>query len=409
MRAMFRPVLGIALAAALAGCSHGASSVSPTSALSPQMQQQSRLPYFGQVIGNAAQVCGSARPGEARCFAQVRIDIPSRIGLVGPNVAGYGPPDLVSAYRIPGGTAGSGQTVAIVDAYNDPNAEADMGVYRSNFGLPACTKANGCFQQLNQNGNPSPLPANDNSGWSEEESLDLDMVSAACPNCHIMLIEGNSASFLDLATAVDSGARLGANVISNSYGGGEGGFSYNSHYNHPGHIITASSGDNGYGPQFPADSQYVISLGGTTLTHSINHRGWLEVVWSGTGSGCSAVAPKPSWQHDPSCSNRTMNDVAADANPSTGVAVYDTYKFLHGWAVFGGTSVSAPLVGAMYADAGNAGTLNYGQSLYMAPKGSLYDVTHGSNGSCGGSYLCTAKKGYDGPTGNGTPLGVKAL
>lgn len=411
VRAPHRAILGVALAGFLAGCSHGASSVasSPSNGLSPT-QSQVRVPYHGQIAGNAAQVCGAARLDQARCLSWVRIDIPSHRG-VAPNISGYHPADLISAYKIPT-SGGSGQTVAIVDAFDDPNAESDMGVYRSTWGEPACTSGSGCFRKVNQNGLPAPLPPPDVSGWSEEESLDLDMVSAACPNCHIILVEGNTASFSDLATAVDSAVALGANVVSNSYGGGEsGGFAYNSHYNHPGTAVTASSGDSGYsgGPQFPADSDYVTATGGTSLRHASNARHWKETVWSGAGSGCSTVSPKPTWQHDPLCSRRTIADTAAVSDPNTGVAVYDTYLFLNGWAVFGGTSVAAPLIGGMYGDAGNASTLTYASKLYSAPAGSLYDVTSGSNGSCGGTYLCTGKKGYDGPTGNGTPLGVGAL
>ena len=410
MRSIFRPILGIAAGAMLAGCSHGIGAVAPTGSTTQSQPQISHVQYFGQTFGNAAQVCGAARNGEARCLSLVRTDVQSRIG-VSPNVInGYHPADLISAYKLPGGTAGTGQTVAVVDAFDDPNAEADLGVYRSTFGLPACTTANGCFKKVNQNGNPSPLPGPDNSGWSEEESLDLDMVSAICPNCHIILVETNDATFSDLATGVDSAVAIGANVVSNSYGGGEGGTSsYNSHYNHPGHIITASSGDSGYGTQFPAGSQYVVAVGGTRLTHASNARGWMETAWSGAGSGCSSVYPKPSWQVDPLCSNRTIADTSADSDPQTGVAVYDTYKFIHGWAVFGGTSVAAPLIGAVYGLAGNASSVNYAQSIYTAAKSTRYDVKSGSNGSCGGTYLCTAKKGYDGPTGMGTPHGVGAF
>ncbi len=410
MRPIFRPILGIAACAALAGCSHGIGAVAPSGPMSPSQSQISHVQYFGQVFGNAAQVCGAVRAGEARCLSLVRTDVQSRTGA-SPNVInGYHPADLISAYKLPGGTAGTGQTVAVVDAFDDPNAEADLGVYRSTFGLPACTSGSGCFKKVNQNGNPSPLPPADTSGWSEEESLDLDMVSAICPNCHIILVETNDATFTDLGTGVDSGVALGANVVSNSYGGGEGGTSgFNVHYNHPGHIITASSGDSGFGPQFPAGSQFVVAVGGTTLVHATNTRGWKETAWSGAGSGCSTVYPKPSWQVDPLCSNRTIADTSADSSPQTGVAVYDTYKFVHGWAVFGGTSVAAPLIGGVYALAGNASSLNYASSIYTAPNSTRYDVKSGSNGSCGGTYLCTAKKGYDGPTGMGTPHGVGAF
>jgi subtilase family serine protease len=341
-------------------------------------------------------VCSAVLVGFARCHALASTNASS-------SPSGYNPLDLQSAYNLPSATAGNGQTVAIVDAYDDPHAESDLGVYRSQFGLPACTTANGCFRKINQNGG-TKYPRG-NIGWAEEISLDLDMVSAICPNCHILLVEANSNRFSDLATAVDQAAQQGANEISNSYGGSEYSNEVNdqSHYNHPGIAVTASSGDSGYGVQFPAASQYVTAVGGTTLTRISNARGWIETAWSGAGSGCSAYISKPSWQTDSGCSKRTVADVSADADPNTGVSVYDTYHE-PGWLVFGGTSVASPIIASVYALAGNAGTgtVTYGSYPYGHTSG-LYDVTSGSNGSCGGSYLCTAEPGYDGPTGLGTP------
>ena len=337
--------------------------------------------------------------GYARCHA-IRVDA----GRIGGSPSGYNPADLQSAYKLPSSTAGSSQTVAIVDAYDDPNAESDLGVYRSQFGLSACTSANGCFRKVNQTGG-AKYPRG-NKGWAEEISLDLDMVSAICPNCHILLVEATTNGLSNLATAVDEAATLGANEISNSYGGSEYSNEVNdqSHYNHPGIAITVSSGDSGYGVQFPASSQYVTAVGGTTLNKASNSRGWSETVWSGAGSGCSAYILKPSWQTDSGCSRRTVADVAADADPNTGVSVYDTYRET-GWLVFGGTSVASPIIASVYALAGNAGSVNYGSYSY-SHTGSLFDVTSGSNGSCGGSYLCTGVANYDGPTGNGTPDGT---
>jgi subtilase family serine protease len=204
---------------------------------------------------------------------------------------------------------------------------------------------------------------------------------------------------------------LGANVISNSYGGSEysGEVHDESHFNHPGIAITVSSGDGGFGAEFPAASQYVTAVGGTSLRRDGSPRGFTETVWSGAGSGCSAFITKPSWQTDTGCSHRTVADVSAVADPNTGVSVYDTY--LHprgGWLVFGGTSVAAPVIGGVYALAGNASSINYGSFSYSNTS-SLFDVLSGSNGSCGGSYLCTGASGYDGPTGNGTPNGTGAF
>jgi subtilase family serine protease len=280
---------------------------------------------------------------------------------------------------------------------------------------------------VNQAGNATPLPAGD-YGWAEEISLDLDAVSAACPSCHILLVEANAPTDTDLMTAVDTAVRLGAVAVSNSYGGAEDATELTSdaHLNHQGVAITASSGDSGYGVSWPASSQYVTAVGGTTLATASNARGWTETVWSGAGSGCSAYEPKPAWQHDTGCARRTVADVAADANPSSGLGVYDTYNScgtssfcdflislglaqgLDGWAQVGGTSLSSPLIASVYALAGNTASTVYGSYPY-AHTSALFDVTSGSNGSCGGSYLCTGAPGYDGPTGLGTPNGTGAF
>jgi len=282
-----------------------------------------------------------------------------------------------------------------------------MNNYRSTFGIAQCTTANGCFRKVNQNGGTTP-PAG-NASWGQEISLDLDMVSAICPNCHVLLVEASTASLANLGTAVNTAASLGANAISNSYGGGESSsdLSYDStYYNHPGIAITVSSGDSGYGVQYPAASQYVTAVGGTALTLSPRN----ETAWSGAGAGCSAYDPKPSWQHDAGCSKRTVADVSAVADPNTGVSVYDSYAYngQSGWLVFGGTSVAAPIIGSVYALAGNSAAVTYGSYPYSHTS-SLFDVTSGNDGSCGGSYLCTAGVGYDGPTGLGTPNGTGAF
>jgi subtilase family serine protease len=352
-------------------------------------------------------VCGPPAAHHVRCHADVVTDA-SGNPLVTPGPSGYGPLDLQSAYNLSSASssAGGGETIAIVDAYDDPNAEADLGVYRSQYGLPPCTTANGCFHKVDQTGGTN-YPSG-NASWAQEISLDLDMASAICPNCKIRLVEANSNSFANLAAAVDEAAALGATQISNSYGGGEysSEVTDQSHYNHPGIDITVSSGDNGYGVEFPASSQYVTAVGGTSLVRASNARGWSETAWSGAGSGCSAYVSKPSWQTDPGCSRRTVADVSADADPNTGVAVYDTYGS-GGWLVFGGTSVASPIIAGVDALAGGRAqaATPYGSYPY-SNAGAFYDITSGSNGSCGGSYLCTAGPGYDGPTGIGTPNGV---
>jgi subtilase family serine protease len=367
-------------------------------------------------------VCDAVPVGVARCHAQIvtggrssRRTTTTTGGTTtttsaGSSHAGYGPSDLESAYALPSATGGGGQTVAVVDAFDDPNAESDLGVYRSFYGLSACTTANGCFAKVNQTGGTAPPGAS--GSWAQEISLDLDMVSAICPNCHILLVEASSATLTDLGAAVDEAASLGANEISNSYGASEfsAEASFESHYNHPGVAVTASSGDSGFGVQYPAASQFVTGAGGTSLSTASNARGWSETAWSSAGSGCSAFISKPAWQTDPGCSNRTVADVSADADPNTGVAVFDSFRFRgqSGWLVFGGTSVASPIVASVYALAGNAATVTYGSFPYNHA-GSLFDVTSGSNGSCGGSYLCTAGPGYDGPTGLGTPDGPAAF
>ncbi|BBA98991.1 putative protease [Actinacidiphila reveromycinica] len=359
-----------------------------------------------------ARSCATAAPGHAACAALVRTDIVAT-KTVAPNAtpSGYGPSSLQSAYKLPSSTAGSGRTVAIVDAYDDPTAEADLAVYRSQFGLPACTTANGCFKKIDQNGGTS-YPAKD-GGWGQEISLDIDMVSAVCPNCHILLVEAKSASFADLGASVNrAAATSGVVAISNSYGGSDASdASYGSYYNHPGIAVTASSGDSGYGASYPASSHYVTAVGGTTLSTASNTRGWTETAWSGAGSGCSAynTALTSASSFGTGCSKRAEADVSAVANPSTGVAVYDStaYQGYVGWMVFGGTSVSSPIIASVYGLAGNTASID--NNYPYTHSGSLFDVTSGSNGSCSTSQWCTARVGWDGPTGLGTPNGVGAF
>jgi putative Ig domain-containing protein len=349
------------------------------------------------------------RKNEMACLSLVRTDVRARKGLQ-PQLApsGLGAADLKSAYALPSG--GSGQTVAIIDAYDDPSAESDLATYRAQYGLPACTTANGCFRKVDQNGGSS-LPSAD-SGWAEEESLDLDMVSAVCPSCHILLVEASQPTMEDLGTAVNTAVAMGAKFVSNSYGGSEDSTdptSDSSYFNHPGVAITVSSGDDGYGVEYPAASRYVTAVGGTSLKRSSSgSRGWTESVWNGAGSGCSAYDTKPTWQTDTGCAKRTVADVSAVADPNTGLAVYDTYG-VGGWVVVGGTSASAPIIAGVYALAGAPAAGSYPSSFPYGHAGALNDVTSGSNGSCSPAYLCKGTAGYDGPTGLGTPNGVTAF
>ena len=358
---------------------------------------------------NVRDVCGAAAPGYARCFAEIRTDTTHRLAASAlPD--GYGPADLRAAYQLPG-TGGANQTVAIVDAGDDATAEADLGVYRSTYGLPACTTANGCFRKVDQQGKASPLPAN--QGWGIEISLDLDMVSSACSACHILLVEGDSASFDDLGASENTAVSLGANEVSNSYGGTEfnGSTAYAADYTHPGVAIVASSGDEGYGvANTPAAYQSVISVGGTSLTKASNARGWTESAWDGASSGCSAWIDKPAWQTDANCPGRMIADVSADADPNTGPAVYDAFDGYQ-WTVVGGTSASSPFIAGVIGLAGNPGQYPNASYLY-SHAAQLNDVTSGNNSGsedCGGDYQCNAVAGYDGPTGNGTPNGIAAF
>lgn len=363
------------------------------------------------VAHGARPVCpGPPKDGDARCHAHIGTDERgSPLATTGPS--GYGPADLRAAYGL-SGSGGGGQVIAIVDAYDAPTAESDLATYRAHYGLPPCTTANGCFRKVNQAGQQGSYPRAD-SGWALEISLDLDMASAICPSCRILLVEASSASLANLGAAVNTAVRLGATVVSNSYGGGEYSGEVNDeqrYFDHPGVVITASAGDSGYGVSFPAASRYVTAVGGTSLRRASNARGWTESAWSGSGSGCSAYVAKPGWQRDAGCGRRTVADVSAVADPSTGVAVYDGYGYQgrRGWFTLGGTSASAPIVAAVYALAGNAATVTYGSYPYGGAS-ALHDVTSGSNGSCAGSYLCTASPGYDGPTGLGTPSGTLAF
>ena len=358
-------------------------------------------------------VCKRAPQGRVGCFA-IRLDRHTSTGRVAHATTplGYGPSDLRSAYALPAAPAGSGQTVAIVDAYDDPKAEQDLATYRSQFGLPACTSRSGCFRKVDQSGGRT-YPVAD-PGWSQEISLDLDMVSAVCHACHILLVEATSSSQANLGAAVNTAVRLGADAVSNSYGGPDASDNtYGRYYHHPGVAITASSGDSGYAVSYPASSKWVTAVGGTSLRRSSTaRRGWSEGVWSGSGSGCSTLNSAP-WQSQSTtgCQGRAVADVAAVANPATGVAVFDSYSFEStvGWLTFGGTSAAAPIIAGVFALAGNTADVIDGSYVWSHHTGGVNDVTSGSNGSCPTTRWCTAHYGWDGPTGWGTPKGVTAF
>jgi subtilase family serine protease len=353
------------------------------------------------VAHRSVKVCAAPASGDAACHAWVRTDVTPMA-----TPAGYGPADLRSAYNLTS-SGGASQTIAIVDAYDDPTAEADLAAYRSQFGLPACTTANGCFRKVDQNGG-THYPRK-NAGWALEISLDLDMASAICPGCHILLVEAKTNSFANLGAAENRAAAMGATAISNSWGGSDAADStYGAYFNHPGTAITVSSGDAGYGVEYPASSHYVTAVGGTTLSRSGGGRGFTETAWSGAGSGCSTLnaALTGAAGAGTGCAKRAVADVSAVADPNTGVAVYDTttYQGRSGWFVVGGTSASAPIIAGVYALAGNASSVD--NNYPYAHASSFFDVTAGSNGTCPTSQWCAARAGWDGPTGLGTPNGT---
>jgi hypothetical protein len=365
-----------------------------------------------------AAVCSAVvGPGVARCQARARTDLlgddvapnppgaaasrdTGRADVLG-NQGAYDPAYLRSAYNAPLG-GGAGQTVAIVDAFDAPNLESDLATYRSFFGLPSCTTANGCFTKLDQNGG-THYPASDAS-WETETTLDAQMVSAICPSCRILVVEATNALIANLGRSVATAVAHGADVVSNSYGAGEfdGEDQFRGLYEHPGVAIVAATGDTGFGVEFPASMPTTVAVGGTTLFQSTNTgtRDATETAWQDAGSGCSTYEAKPAWQADTGCAMRSVSDVAAVADPSTGVWVFNQDD--GGWEVFGGTSVAAPIIAAFYALASNSPSTDDVVAYPYAHAASLNDVTSGSNGNCG-TYLCDATTGYDGPTGLGTP------
>ena len=362
----------------------------------------------------------------------------------GGELGGYDSKELREAYKTPE-TGGSTQTVAVVDAYNDPYAESDLQEYRKKYGdyfkgtETACTEANGCFKKIDQAGETAKeaeehgktFPET-SSGWSGEISLDIDMVSAACPECHILLVEASNEELASLSAANEEAVTKKATETSNSWGVLEfsGETSDDKYFDHPGIPTFAAAGDvqyngcdhkHGAGICYPAASPYVIAVGGTELRKEPeSSRKWTEAVWkeetelraSGTGGGCSKYEPKPPGQKElPAnrsyCEHRIDNDVAADAAVESAVSVYDSYY--GGWEDFGGTSAASPFVAGVEAHATSATKLLGAEAFYKKPS-MVFDVTKGNSGSCipptEDEYFCTAEVGYDGPTGEGTPDNV---
>jgi len=460
------------------------------------------------------RVCNPAKRRHVTCFAMRRVEVaegtpgalPYKLAAgaspsdattgaaqtIGP-AGGLTPSDLATAYDFSSTATGTGQTVAIVDAYNDPNIDSDLQTFDAEYGLSTCSEANGCLTVVNQTGG-STLPPDDTTGWSGEESLDVETVHAVCQNCKIILIEATSASDANMAAAVDEAVALKANEISNSYGGFEAGMtsSVRAAYNHAGIVITASAGDDGYysydllgegspspynQPNAPASLNTVVAVGGTSLYLGQTAARQSETVWNdngtkdyleslisesfgelfplgATGGGCSNLFAAQGWQSNVSnwantgCgTNRLVSDIAADADYLTGFDVYDSYNCgpdcpVQGWQTIGGTSLASPIIAAMYALAGGAHGIKYPSLTLYGHLGSssLYNVTSGGDGWCGGEgastcgdpntlgdgildcdypasgttpsvgdTACDAGVGYNGPTGVGTPNGLGAF
>jgi Subtilase family len=446
------PFALLALLGVAACSSHGGSSMLPTAATGTMQYQDPAQALETPADGyypllSADSAVPACRPsvarGHARCFAWRRTDlVPDE--SAGPNAvpkgAGYSAADIASAYNL-NVTKGAGQTIATVDAFGYTQAESDLAYYRKANGLPPCTTANGCLHIVNQYGATSPLPApntDPSQDWRSEQALDLDALSAACPKCHIVLVQTQDSDLNSLGAGVVTAAQtMHANVISNSYGIGEDGGLTQS-YNQPGHVIVASAGDNGGGlalgggPLSPCTFATVVCAGGTHLARGGAPRGWHESVWNellvnlcggpcgATGSGCSNIVPKPVWQLDTGCHMRSAVDVSADAATGTPFAVYSvlfkTSAPYTAWAPWGGTSLSSPLIAGMFGLAGNAASRHGAEEIWHNHK-HLNDVIKGTNvvdsvsGPCASAaaYICVAGTGFDGPTGWGTPNGTSDL
>ncbi|WP_435177512.1 kelch repeat-containing protein [Actinacidiphila sp. bgisy145] len=414
---MHRPIrMGAAAVAAACAVAFGLTAAAPAQAAAAASDGTAPSTAAYRPAACAEPVPASEQKGSAPYATCDLMDVTDSHGLAAagsptPPAAALTPSDLRAAYDMPAG--GTGETVAIVDAGGYATAEADLAVFRKTYGLSACTTANGCFTKLDQDGGHSYPP--EDASWSLETALDLDAVSAACPDCRILLVEADSAAIDDLGRAVDTAAALHPAAISNSYGvPGElaDPSAYEQHYDHPGIAVTASTGDYGNIVNWPASNPNVVAVGGTTLTRDgSTARGWTESAWSSGGSGCSGVEPKPAYQQtlDTGCANRAIGDISADADPATGLGIYNS-SAVGGWEQVGGTSLSSPLVAAMYALAGTPtpGTYPVTYPYDDTDKADLTDVTAGSDGTCG-TQLCTARAGWDGPTGLGSPAGVGAL
>ncbi len=358
-----------------------------------------------QAAQNTVRVCDPhPGPGFATCLAVAIADPQGKVQrTIIPPATGFTPEDIQKAYNLKGLESG-GATVAIVDAYGYSTLEADLAQYRDTYGLPPCTTKNGCLTIMDQRGGHRYPP--DDSGWDLEQALDVDAVSATCPDCKILVVQSDTNGGYDMMMAANRAAMTkGVVAVSNSYTAAHD-RRHQVAYHHRGIAITASTGDSGFqGGAYPASDPHVVAVGGTSVTRDDSERGYSETAWSGAGSGCSKVSQVPRWQEKlkTGCDTRAMSDVSAAADPSLGGLII----CFHGaFSQVGGTSESSPIIASIYALSGNTtgfpGRLPYHHSKY------LNDVTVGTNGSCG-PPLCQAGKGWDGPTGMGSPNGVKGF
>jgi Subtilase family len=418
------PVTALTVGVALAGSLFTGTALGGTSARPASRAASAGVGLHSRDGFRAA--CPAAKVGYMQCFTlyrpQTAVNKAIAAGETGKvsRPIGLTAKEIEQAYRLPVSRL-SDQTVAVSIAFNTPHLGEYLAKYRQTFGLPPCTAASGCFRVVNQygNANPKKLPVSGVfSGWDLEATLDVSMISVACPHCKIIVVEAKNESYGNLAHTDDTAATLGAQVISNSYGSRENGYAmaWAKSYDHPGHTIVVSAGDSGFtAANFPADLSTVTAAGGTELARAHNARGWREQVWydffngGAGGSGCSAYEPKPAWQHDKNCPGRTVADVSAVA---ANIPIYN--KVYGGWITVEGTSVSSPLLAGIYGLAGNASTIPLGYAY--SHRQSLFDITKGTNSiffpskfTCGDDYLCVAKKGYDAPTGLGTPDGTGAF
>ena len=346
-------------------------------------------------------VCGTPSPDSMRCHSQVVVGSDHSTPSTSTSPSGLSPAQIKSAYGFStSATLGAGKTIAIVDAYDDPSAENDLAVFSGQFGLPACTTSNGCFQKVNQTGG-TKYPRT-NSGWALEISLDIQWAHAIAPGAKILLVEANSANSADLFAAEDY-ASTHASYVSNSWGGSESSTesSGDSHFSTAGVSYFVSSGDSGLPAQYPSSSPNVISVGGTTLTFNADGSLKSETGWSSGGGGCSAYENATAAQlavENLCGTKRATPDVSLDADPASGVSVYDStrYNGQSGWFVVGGTSASSPMWAARSADSGaqvNSAYV-YGSSI------TYRDITAGGNtGGCLVGYdLCSGRGSWTGAT-----------